>query len=97
MKFNDSIIRAALEITYQKQSAQPREQKGWSQRFSHYRRRVGHQCLRFLVGSREPKITPRRDRNGNPYYEIYDPISGDRCSCATEQEVRVWLEQRYAR
>lgn len=51
-------------------------------------------CKR-VAGSSEPSVMERCDRQGNPYYEIYDPISRQRVHCETESEVRAWLEQRY--
>jgi len=43
----------------------------------------------------EPSVMKRCDRQGNSYYEIYDPVSRQRFYCETESEVRAWLEQRY--
>ncbi|MBE9100089.1 hypothetical protein [Vacuolonema iberomarrocanum] len=43
----------------------------------------------------EPRIKQRWDSDGNPYYEVYDPISRQRLHCNSELEVRAWLEQRY--
>ena len=51
--------------------------------------------LQALSGNREPVIQHRRDRQGNLYYHIYDPERDARFTCASETEVRQWLEQRY--
>jgi hypothetical protein len=95
MKLNSNVIHTELERAYQKPLAQRSQTPQWTQQISKYLGRVGYQLVKFLAGNREPKITQYRDRHGNSYYEIYDPVSGNRHSCATEQEVRVWLEQRY--
>jgi hypothetical protein len=97
MKMNEIATRAAFELTYQKPSAQRRKRLRWIQQLNHYASQFGYQCIKALAGNREPKISYRCDRRGNKYYEIYDPISGDHYSCATESEVRAWLEQRYSR
>jgi hypothetical protein len=36
-----------------------------------------------------------RDRFGESYWKIYDPISRTLIHLKTEQEVRSWLESRY--
>ena len=43
----------------------------------------------------EPKIYRRCDRQGNCYFEVYDPMTGHHCTLGSEQEVRSWLEERY--
>ncbi|HEY9661724.1 MAG TPA: hypothetical protein V6C65_24980 [Allocoleopsis sp.] len=43
----------------------------------------------------EPKITQKRDRWGNVYYQVYDPTSGFSSAFQTEEEVRIWLDRRY--
>ena len=43
----------------------------------------------------EPKITQCRDRQGNLYYQVYDPVTNRSDSFGSESEVRWWLEQRY--
>lgn len=50
---------------------------------------------RYLIKKTEPQVKQKRDRNGNSYWQIYDPKSGNYTSCASELEVRVWLEKRY--
>lgn len=48
-----------------------------------------------VIGSSEPRIRQRCDRQGNPYYQIDDPVSRQRLHFDSELEVRAWLEQRY--
>lgn len=44
---------------------------------------------------REPKISQKRDRNGSTYWLLYDPVTRQYTSFASEEEVRIWLEKRY--
>ncbi|MEB3355716.1 MAG: hypothetical protein VKK04_03155 [Synechococcales bacterium] len=53
--------------------------------------------INLAAGKREPIVEMRRDRQGNVFYTVYDPTTGQRTVCASEQEVRVWLEERYCR
>ncbi len=52
--------------------------------------------LTFLSGRREPRIWRNRDRSGNWYFRVSDPVTGASSVFGSEQEVRVWLEQRYS-
>ncbi|MDB9528202.1 hypothetical protein PN498_19575 [Oscillatoria sp. CS-180] len=57
---------------------------------------LGQALLNFFVGSQEPRIIAKRDRNGYFLnYEVYDPVSRSRYVFDSEQELRVWLDQRY--
>ena len=57
--------------------------------------RWGRALFRYFLGSREPHIVTKRDRDGNPYYDVYDPIDRRHHTFGSEHEVRVWLEERY--
>ena len=51
--------------------------------------------LTRLAGSHEPRIRQVSGRNGQPQWQGYDPVTGDRQQFTDEQSVRIWLEQRY--
>lgn len=58
--------------------------------------RLGQNVLRYFVGSQEPRITAQRDRGGYILnYKVYDPVSQSHYTFDSEQELRVWLDQRY--
>lgn len=48
----------------------------------------------LLTGS-EPKIIEKTDKIGNLFWQVYDPVSGDRKKLVSVQEVREWLDNRY--
>ncbi|GAB4237220.1 MAG: hypothetical protein Kow00121_64350 [Elainellaceae cyanobacterium] len=48
----------------------------------------------FAKGS-EPRIYQKRDRYGKVFFQVYDPISGRSSTLDSEQQVRMWLDQRY--
>ena len=51
---------------------------------------------RYLSATKvEPEVKKKCDRQGNCYWQIYDPISGSHYSFGSEQEVRSWLDTRY--
>ncbi|MEM8604754.1 MAG: hypothetical protein AAGF24_13075 [Cyanobacteria bacterium P01_H01_bin.121] len=50
----------------------------------------------FISGA-EPIISERRGRDGTVYYQVYDPVYDEIHTFAAEDEVRIWLEQRYYR
>ncbi len=45
------------------------------------------------MNNREPQIWQRLSRDGTLYYYAYDPISGRSLNSASEDEVRMWLEE----
>jgi hypothetical protein len=51
--------------------------------------------LQILTRSPEPKIYQKHDRHGKLYFQVYDPIAHRTSTFSTEQEVRIWLDQRY--
>jgi hypothetical protein len=57
------------------------------------------QCWQGFVDSfslqPELKIRQRRDRQGNLWWIVYDPITDQSAQLATEAEVRWWIEQFY--
>lgn len=53
--------------------------------------------LNAASGNSEPRISQKRDRRGNLYFSVYDPISNESAVMGSEQEIRAWLEQRYSR
>jgi hypothetical protein len=56
---------------------------------------LGHVVASYLTSSNEPSVQLMRDRFGESYWKIYDPISRTLIHLKTEQEVRSWLESRY--
>ncbi|MEB3268064.1 MAG: hypothetical protein VKJ09_05940 [Leptolyngbya sp.] len=48
-----------------------------------------------LAGSNQPRIRQTVGRNGQPQWQVYDPVTGDRHQFPDEESVRIWLEQRY--
>ena len=72
----------------------------WSQSLQQIQSLFGQNFQRLLTavtGTSDPIVQQRCDRHGHSYYTIYDPVSQHRTVCASETEVRAWLEQRYYR
>ncbi|MBD1910814.1 MULTISPECIES: hypothetical protein [unclassified Leptolyngbya] len=51
--------------------------------------------LNFFTGNQSVCIEQRRDRNGNSFWYAYDPATRSHHQFDTEQEVRIWLDQRF--
>lgn len=51
--------------------------------------------LRTLSGNQEPQVKQWRDRSGEIFWRVYDPITGESARFNSELEVRFWLERRY--
>ncbi len=48
-----------------------------------------------LPGYPEPHIWYGPDRAGHNWWHVYDPKSGQTIELETEEEVRIWLEERF--
>jgi hypothetical protein len=64
-------------------------------RMAHRKLPLWQRLLTLLSGKTEPKIWRKRDRAGNWYFRVFDPVTNLSSTFSSEQEVRVWLEQRY--
>ena len=56
---------------------------------------LGRYLQGLMVSSQELVIEKRRDRNGYCYWRVYAPMTQDIRIYHSENEVRVWLEQRH--
>ncbi|UBF27230.1 hypothetical protein K9N68_04500 [Kovacikia minuta CCNUW1] len=41
----------------------------------------------------EPEIWQRMDQEGNVWWDAYDPVAGQVMYFASEEEIRMWLDQ----
>ena len=57
--------------------------------------RVGEMVFRLLLPSSEPRIVHKQEPNGNEYYQVYDPVSGNSKTFGSELETRIWLDRRF--
>ena len=55
---------------------------------------VGKTLWHWLIRSSEPIVSERRDYDGAHYYQVYDPVNEEIYRFASEDETRIWLEQR---
>ena len=56
---------------------------------------ITRELCKFLVAGNELEIWQSRDRHGNLLWNVHDPRSGRSAQLDSEQEVRIWLEERY--
>ena len=55
-----------------------------------------HNIGRSLVPRKiEPQIKPKRDRDGNSYWQVYDFKTNQSSAFGSEQEVRAWIDNHY--
>jgi len=57
-------------------------------------KQLGDRAMRFFVGQTEPRIW-QRTRQGQLTWFAHDPVTNRTRQFSSEQEVRLWLEQRY--
>jgi hypothetical protein len=51
--------------------------------------------LRSIASSQELQVSQKTDRQGNKYWQAYNPETGSSTSLSSEAEMRVWIEQHY--
>ena len=56
---------------------------------------LGRSLQNLFLSGHEPVIEEKRDRAGTLYWRVYDPITQNRRFFYSEDEIRVWLDQRY--
>lgn len=49
--------------------------------------------VHYLIDRGEPRIWQESDSTGKTWWRAYDPTSQQSLVCASEDEVRLWLEQ----
>ncbi|BAW97944.1 hypothetical protein NIES970_29070 (plasmid) [[Synechococcus] sp. NIES-970] len=54
-----------------------------------------HSLLDIFTYCNEPRISRKISRYGDIYFEVYDPVSNQNMNFGSEQEVKMWLEQKY--
>ena len=50
-----------------------------------------------VIQGTEPVLSEHCDKNGKRYYRVYDPLHEKIHYFTTENEVRIWLDQRHYR
>jgi hypothetical protein len=57
--------------------------------------RCWESLTQLFTRNTEPYIWQKRDRHGNLFWQLYDPSTNRSATFSSEDEVRIWLEERY--
>ncbi len=95
MKASNSIAPFQTQSRYSLSNIESISLRSPSSRWAKRWNSAWNFLLNALTSRPEPKIRQECDRFGNQYFTVYDPISNQRQTLSSEQEVRIWLEQRY--
>lgn len=88
---NDVALRQQLEVTFQNSPSRSFSRQVWA-----LVQPLGLALVEALTRDRNaPRISQRRDRQGQLVWQVYDPASQQRFTTASEQAVREWLERRH--
>ncbi|MBD3884616.1 hypothetical protein IFO70_23025 [Phormidium tenue FACHB-886] len=74
----------------------PSEKRSRAQVFLPIFRNFWNNLLMIFISSDEPQISRAIDAKGELYWRILDPRTGKLIFCNSEQEIRVWMEQRFS-
>lgn len=58
-------------------------------------KRTSQRLMRLFVGSNELRVWQTYDRSGQTWWHGFDPMTGRSISVDTEEQMRIWIEQRY--
>lgn len=50
---------------------------------------------RSMTGGNDLRVWQASDEDGYMHWRAYDPVTGETAICDSEDEMRVWIEQRY--
>ncbi|MGL5922353.1 hypothetical protein [Chroococcidiopsis sp.] len=78
-----------------KTSALPTQKKRISLLFVENFKVILEKLVRALTRGHELQVWRKKDRNGNPYWQAFDPKTRKSTSLSSEAEMRIWIEQRY--
>ncbi|MBD1911171.1 MULTISPECIES: hypothetical protein [unclassified Leptolyngbya] len=56
---------------------------------------LGYRLMSYFSGSSEPQIR-QRTYGDQLVWHVYDPMTQQQMQFSSEQEVRMWLDQRYS-
>lgn len=51
--------------------------------------------IHALTRGDELQVWQKKDRNGNAYWQAFDPKTRKSTSLSSEAEMRIWIEERY--
>lgn len=57
--------------------------------------RLWNGLFQLLMPKTEPRIVQKCEPNGNEYYQVYDPVTGNSKTFGSEEETRIWLDRRF--
>lgn len=58
---------------------------------------AGSSLVHYLTRPNEVRIWQVSDRQGKTYWKAYDPYTNTTTYVSSENDLRVWLEQRYSK
>lgn len=66
-----------------------------SQSLSEKLQKIFQGVIYALTRGHELQVWRKKDRNGNAYWQAFDPKTRRSTSLSSEAEMRIWIEQRY--
>jgi hypothetical protein len=88
-----------IRLQYDKQTELISASKtdSYQQKLTSHLQQIGQLVINALFSEPEFKIRKSKDRQGNVWWYAYDPKTGHTGCLASEQEVRMWIEESFYR
>ena len=58
---------------------------------------IWHHTMDYFTRGDEPRIRMTSTQSGQKIWHLYDPVTQEKVTASSEEEVRFWLETRYYR
>ena len=72
-----------------------RDQPSFRLQLSRGIRHLSGRLISALTTAHEPKVHKIRTRDGQTRFDAYDPVTNEHIRAVSEENVRIWLEQRH--
>ena len=72
-----------------------RHQNSFDLQLAHWLEQIWLSLGKVFEVSSEPQVWKTYDFKGNPIWHTHDPMTGESGDWISEEDVRIWLEERY--
>jgi|GEM_PF-841173 hypothetical protein len=72
-----------------------KERSGHASWLGYWLGQLWRPIAKLLESTTEPHVWKTYDQKGNPIWHAHDPVTGQESEWISEDDLRVWLEERY--
>lgn len=88
-------VAETQQLNQEKSGQKFREKSGRAIHPITWLKQIWQPIARMLESNTEPYVWKTYDQMGNPIWHAHDPVTGQESEWISEDDLRVWLEERY--